>query len=156
MADDTATTLARVDAACAGLADPLTADAVRSAIHGVALALSTPPDPSEVVTVDPDTGEATTPAPVTDDGEVLTPRDETTDSIDPNTGTLTTDAVAKRQKLADDQAARDAKAAEVEADKTELAADEADLAGLEQAVSDDQAAIDAEAATPDPVADPAA
>ena len=37
----------------------------------------------------------------------------------------------------------------------ELAADEADLAGLEQAVSDDQAAIDAEAAA-DPVADPAA
>jgi len=141
-----------VDAACAGLADPLTADAVRSAIHGVALALTTEPDPSEVVTIDPDTGEATTPPPVSDQGEVLTPRDETQDSIDPLTGTLTPEAVARRAKLAADQAELDKDVAADEALHAEIEADK-------QAVADDQAAIDAETeitAPADPVADPAA
>lgn len=55
-------------------------------------------------------------------------RDETKDSIDPVTGTLTADAVAKR---AADKAADDVAAAEVEADEAEVSGDADTLAAAQ-------------------------
>lgn len=97
------------------LVEGLTPDAVADAIcAAVGLEKPAPTEPE---------------VPLADDDPAVTgvPRDETHDSIDVATGTLTDGAVAARQKLSEDQARLATDEAAVEADKTAIAEDEAAL-----------------------------
>lgn len=100
------------------LVQGLTPDAVADAIVEAVC-------PSDAVALPPS-------EPLAEDDPAVTgvPRDETVDSIDQATGTLTDEAVAARAKLADDQAAESA------------AKDKADAAdaALSQAQDDDKSA----------------
>lgn len=120
------------------LAEGLTADAVADAICA-AVGLEKPAPPES--------------APLADDDPAVTeiPRDETQDSIDVATGTLTDDAVARRAQLAADQATEAEAQAKADAADAALAdaqkADDAAHAELDAdkgAVAGDEAAIEAE------------
>lgn len=153
--DELATTLGRIDTALAGIAD----QSIRGGVKAAFAALLTPPDPAEVVTTttDPDTGITTqvVQPPVHVDPDTgaetpLVPRDETQDSIDPATGTLTQDAVAKRAAL---QKALDDDTSELARDTTDLADLDAkreaklgEIADDQALIGKDQAALDADAA----------
>jgi len=115
------------------LAEGLTPDAVADAICA-AVGLEKPAPPES--------------PPLPDDDPAVTgvPRDETEDSVDQHTGTLTDDAVAKRAKLAEDQAKRDADAVAVTQADAALAEAQANDKAAHDLFDADSAAVSADEA----------